>query len=178
MSVLGGRVSNAFMVVNPSMVMKLPWPEALAKLQELLPECDSFWPDGIGEAARIAGFPVEFVPMIEAWEAMEDSEIFQTILPKDFDDSEPTTIVTEGWYFKHDGPFQLDGGDFFHFVETYPTLYGESCVNGDTVILLPVRMSIVIFHHEGYHATIRCGSPTGATPSDAFDADLWPAEPE
>ena len=134
------------------MINLLPYPSALEELNKLLPTCHSLTPDPISDSAKKMGLSVMFVPL-ENWESMSDDQIFQTILPAQMGADEPIIVVTDASFCKA-SPFSFRGNEFSEFVRFHFDNYHECVVNGDVVIIMPARRVLVLFHHEGYHATI------------------------
>jgi hypothetical protein len=135
------------------MITVISWPLALQELEKLLPGCRNLLPDAIAEAAKEAGYSVQFVPL-DGWEAMTDEVILQTILPGELNLHEPIVVVTDASFSKA-SPFSLQIGDLHEFVKLHFAQYKECVVNGDVIIILPTRLTIVLFHHEGVHSMIK-----------------------
>jgi hypothetical protein len=135
------------------MVTQLEWSAALAVLKSLIPSCDSFVPDSIADAARDVGCTVTFEP-ISDWESRTDQDIFDELVHSPIGECEKLVIVTEASYSKERGPFTMIGSELGDFVLQHLSTCGECAVNGDVIILRPERHTIILFHHEGYCATI------------------------
>ena len=91
--------------------------------------------------------------------------ILERILPDDIPAESELICVAESSYTKL-MPFVLFRGDVETFVDEHRIRFGECVVNGDLVAIVPSIRSIVLFHHEGYFATIRF--PQGQSAEDSF----------
>jgi len=134
------------------MIAFISWPLAFQELEKLLPSCRNLLPDAITEAAKEAGYSVQFVPL-DGWEAISDEAILHMILPLEGNPDDPIIVVTDASFSKA-CPFSLPRGDLHEFVILHFAQYKECVVNGDVVMILPTRRTIVLFHHEGVYATI------------------------
>jgi hypothetical protein len=134
------------------MIILISWLLAIRELEKLLPGCGKLLPDAIADAARKAGYSVHFVPL-EGWEALTDDEIIQTILPSEVNLDETILVVTDA-SFSNASPFSLQRVDLRGFVNLHFAQYKECVVNGDVVIIIPERRTIVLFHHEGAYSII------------------------
>lgn len=149
-----------FSEVNAQMVTSISWAAAEAVLQDLLPGCKSFAPDTIADAAREQGYEVEFVPMAD-WESRTDRDILDVIIKIPVETTENMIVITEASYFRDAGPFSMSGSDFCTFPEQHFVDYGECAVGGDFVVLRPQQHFVILFHHEGYFASIDTSSGLG-----------------
>jgi hypothetical protein len=68
----------------------------------------------------------------------------ETILPGEVIMDESIIVVTDASFSKA-SPFSLKGGDLSEFVKLHFAHYKEYVVNGDVVIILPARRTIVVF---------------------------------
>lgn len=144
--------------MSASISGSISWPEAFAILRGFLPDCNQLVPDAILEAARIAGFQAE-LRQLPDWESLTDFEIIRLILPARENPAERLVFVSDVCFSKKIEPFLITIGQLEDFVSDHLSTYHECAVNGDLVLLLLERKQIVLFHHEGYYATITIDRP-------------------
>jgi hypothetical protein len=137
------------------MINVISWEAALEELVGLLPGCNSFLPELIIETAKEAGFSAPLT-RLNGWQKMADDAILQRLLPDDVGAEDSILVVSEASYVKA-SPFTLQVGDLYEFTRWHLSQYNESVVNGDTVVVLPARRVIALFHHEGACSTISVG---------------------
>ncbi|WLD14996.1 hypothetical protein [Planctellipticum variicoloris] len=142
-------------------VTSIDWSDALSALNSLLPNSrDSirdkrgFLPDRIADAASAAGLSFTFLPMKD-YESLDDLDILARILPESRVCGADVIVITDE-SFVRGGPFRTAADSLNEFASWHRLTFGRFVFDGDVILLFPARSQIVLFHHEGYYASIDC----------------------
>jgi len=127
---------------------------ALTELQKLLPSLDSFDFAAIHRCLVQRNIRLEWTPLYDSWENMDDVELLHLLIP-DMSADGTLLMIPDSCFCGFRGrvdPFLLAASEVEEFVRTFFSHFGEAFFNGDTICVWRERRRLYLFDHDGNYA--------------------------